>query len=490
MEIFAMNSRHIIDSILKLQNKEIDKTKFNSEIFLDITFNYFYFKKERKKTIKLKEAQNKVFQSFFKKETTQEIQEKLLKKKVRQNQETAEHVEEIIMKQREELLSNLLKHKDISIYAEHSYNSYIPPKNMSISLNFHLSDLKEFKKYLSNSDANITYKNPSLSNPKKDLIITSYYENPYLIDKDNDIFILNKNKTNDISGINDNEQKETQNKIEDLINYEEDDILFYPEKLEKQTDIDKSSKWLNNMSTEEINSNFSNLNEVRKNNKNFNNSNNFTFDQNYSISEFDTESIFDDIPLGGDRYKKFSNYLSDKSYKNYMKKMNYNYLDSMLLNYFDLLNEFEKYNFLERSEIALNFIKKIILASGICHSKIYDHIIKSIISKKGNFNLENFIECFSPIFEVSDKLQPLKYRFLLYLAKSPSSPILSMENYKFFCNLIKGKMVYEEDICKKLSKNMIESFKKKYPNEYTDNFIYFHIATIVDCLVDRDYNDI
>ena len=62
-----------------------------------------------------------------------------------------------------------------------------------------------------------------------------------------------------------------------------------------------------------------------------------------------------------------------------------------------------------------------------------------------------------------------------------------MENYKVFCNLIKGKMVYEEDTCKKLSKNMIENFKKKYPKEYTDNFKYFQISTIVDYLVDKEY---
>jgi len=41
-----MNSRHITDLLLKYQNKEIDKQQFNSNIFLDIAFNYFYLKKE------------------------------------------------------------------------------------------------------------------------------------------------------------------------------------------------------------------------------------------------------------------------------------------------------------------------------------------------------------------------------------------------------------------------------------------------------------
>ena len=170
-----------------------------------------------------------------------------------------------------------------------------------------------------------------------------------------------------------------------------------------------------------------------------------------------------------------------------MKKINYNYLDLMLLHYFDLCIEFKKYNFLQKEVIALNFIKKIILASGVCISKLYEHIIRAIVGKKGNFNFENFLECFSPIFDASEKYQTLKYRFLLFLTKVPNSQTLSMENYKVFCNLIKGKMVYEEDTCKKLSKNMIENFKKKYPKEYTDNFKYFQISTIVDYLVDKEY---
>ena len=39
-----------------------------------------------------------------------------------------------------------------------------------------------------------------------------------------------------------------------------------------------------------------------------------------STAEFEAGSIFDDILQGGDRYKKFSPYLSEKSYKTYIKK--------------------------------------------------------------------------------------------------------------------------------------------------------------------------
>ena len=489
MEIFFTSSRHLIDLMVKFQNKEIDKKKFNTDIFFGIAFNYYYFSKESKKTIKLKESQNKVFQKFFKKETTQETEEKKLKQKVRQKKETAENAEAIIKKQRIELLNNLLSNKDISVYAEHTYNSYIPPKNYSLSLNFHLSEYKEYKKYLSVSGVDITYKNPSILNKEKEKIINAYSESPYIIDEDNDILMLSKSDKN----INDNDiikesKKENLKVIKKLMNEVEDDTLFYSEKI-NENEMLKTANWLNDISPEEINMNFVNLTEVRKNNKTLNNNNYFEFDSNYSISEFNPSSIFDDIPLGGDRYKKFSQYLSDKCYKNYMKKMNYNYLDLMLLNYFNLLLEFKKYDFLGKETIALNFIKKKILESGICNSKLYEHIIRAIISKKGNFDLENFLECFTPIFEASEKYQTLKYRFLLFLSKNQQKKEFSMDNYRTFCNLIKGKLIYEEDTYNKLSKNMIENFKEKYPKEYTDNFKFFQIATIVEFLVDKEYNE-
>ena len=103
--------------------------------------------------------------------------------------------------------------------------------------------------------------------------------------------------------------------------------------------------------------------------------------------------------------------------------------------------------------------------------------------------MENFLECFTPIFEASEKYQTLKYRFLLFLSKAQNSKIYSMDNYRTFCNLIKGKLIYEEDTYKRLSKNMIENFKEKYPKEFTDNFKYFQIATIVEFLVEKEYKE-
>jgi hypothetical protein len=323
-------------------------------------------------------------------------------------------------------------------------------------------------------------------NPKKEKIYIPYDEPPFIIDEKSDFYMLNEEKKNQENDIIQNNKNENINKLKDIMNEEEDDTLFYSEKIDDD-DLKTSSRWLSDINGDEIKSNFNSLSEERKNNKNFDFNNFFYFETNYSLPDSDPSSIFDEIPQYGDRYKKFSQYLSDKSYKNYMKKMNYNYLDLMLLYFFDLHLEFQKYNFLQKEMVAMSFIKKFVLNCGICNSKIYDSIIKTIAMKKGQFNFENFLDCFMPILENKlDKCQTFKYKFLMNLVKNQNTQIISIENYKVFCNLIKGKSVYEEENCKKLSKNMIENFKNKYPRENVDDFKYFQILAVIEVLIDGD----
>ena len=485
MEIFSLNSRYISNLVISFQNKEIDKKILNNNIFADLAFNYFYFKKKKHEVNKIKKKQNVIFEDFITKEANQEAENNKLKDKVKKKLETSENAQAIIKERRKELLNELFQHKGITIYAEQSFNSYIPPKNLSVSLNFHVKDTKEYKRYISESNTKINYHNPAM-NPKKEKIYIPYDEPPFIIDEKSDFYMLNEEKKNQENDIIQNNKNENINKLKDIMNEEEDDTLFYSEKIDDD-DLKTSSKWLSDINGDEIKSNFNSLSEERKNNKNFDFNNFFYFETNYSLPDSDPSSIFDEIPQYGDRYKKFSQYLSDKSYKNYMKKMNYNYLDLMLLYFFDLHLEFQKYNFLQKEMVAMSFIKKFVLNCGICNSKIYDSIIKTIAMKKGQFNFENFLDCFMPILENKlDKCQTFKYKFLINLVKNQNTQIISIENYKVFCNLIKGKSVYEEENCKKLSKNMIENFKNKYPRENVDDFKYFQILAVIEVLIDGD----
>ena len=56
MEIFSLNSRYISNLVIQYQNKEIDKKILNHNMFADLAFNYFYFKKKIVKQIESKES--------------------------------------------------------------------------------------------------------------------------------------------------------------------------------------------------------------------------------------------------------------------------------------------------------------------------------------------------------------------------------------------------------------------------------------------------
>lgn len=487
MEIYSQNTKYISNLLIKYQNQEIDQKELNNNIFANLVFNHYFFRKKRQDVNIIKKKQTPIFRDFIMREAEIEEEYNKLREKVKQKKETPENAQALMKEKRKEVMNEFSKQKGGTIYVENTFNSYIPPKNMSLSLDFHNENTKVYKRYISESDTKISYQNPAL-NPRNEKIITSYNEEPYIVDENTDIYILNevsKNKDKD-GDIIQNIKNEKINQLKNIINDQEDDTLFYSEKIDDD-DAKNAANWLGEVNDEEIISNFNILSEEKKNNKNFGFNNLFYFESNNIVNDSDPASIFDEIPQYGDRYKKFSQYLSDKSYKNYMKKMNYNYLDVMLLNFFDLHSEFQKYNFLQKEMVAMSFVKKFILNCGICNSKVYDNTIKAISTQKGTFNFENFLDCFTPILENRiDKGQTLKYKFLLSLVKNQNTQIVSMENYKVFCNLIKGKSVFEEENCKKLSKNMVESFKNKFPRENVDDFKFFQIMTIIECLIDEE----
>jgi len=491
MEIFVLNTRYITNTLIKFQNKEIDEKILNNNIFADLSFGYYFFQKKINESKKKLKIQNEALQDFIKKEADQELYYNNLKHQYKEakNTEKTDEVREIQVQKRKELLNTFIKEKGkiATKFIENSYNSYIPPKNVSVSLNYHIEKDKGYKKYLSESDNKINYQNPVL-NSRDDKIYISYIEPPYIVDEDTDVYILHHEiKNNNDNNIIQNIKTEKINKLKNIMNDVEDDTLFYSEKLDKEEDIKNSSQWLTDLNSDGIESDFNSLSEERKNNKNFNLSNLYCYETKYSFEASDPSRIFDEIPQYGDRYKKFSEYLSDKSYKLHMKKMNYDYLDLMLLLFFDLNSDFQKYNFLQKETVALSFMKKFLLNAGICHNKMYESVMKIISSKKESFNFENLLDCLVPVLENKyDKCQTFKYRFLINLVKNQKKQIVTMENYKAFLNLIKGKAIYDEEQHRKLSKNLIESFKNKFPNENPDNFTCFQIMTVVEYIIEGD----
>lgn len=490
MEIFAFNSRYIADLISKFHNKEIEEKKFNKKILVGLTFNYYFFKKEKKKYKKIKESQNKIFQSHFRREATQEITEKKLLSKIR-NKDNKEQIEDLIKEQRKNLMEFLFQQKDVDIYTEHTYNSYIPPKNIALSFEFYIKFNKENKEFISQSSQEINYHNWVINQEKKINTIDDYIESPYIINNE----YKNNKSTNEKYEAKNNEISEYIKKNSEIkkILESEDNIIFPEEKLSENEDLNQTNNWLKETEMTEIDKNFGRLSETQEeNNKVFFSDNDSFLKANqtfFNNSTMDSHPLFSEDNINGDQYIKFSTYMSEKCFRMYMKKMNFTYLNLMLLSYFDLENEINIYYPLETEQIVINFIKKIVLFCGISSLKIYDHIIKNILSKKGSFNLENYLDCFAPIFEASDKYQAFKYKFLLYLIKNHFSNTISLQNYKVFCELIRGKWIYCSDTCDDLNNKLIPTFREKYPKDDFINLNYLHLNTIVEYLVDMEYGE-
>ena len=546
MEFFANSSRNIINLISDIQNNKIDKNNFNKKILVNTILAHFYFSKKEKRDNKIKENQNKTYQSFFKLEFKTEQKEKQLFANIR-DRKGKKMVEESIRANRENLLNELSSKKDMRIFVEQTYNSYIPPKNTSLSINFQSnSNFNYNKKYIPDSNLQIQYLN--LKQRKKDnrLISIDFIEPPFFPDYHSDseenndfdkesenknegetkneeetkkvnnkIEEENKNETNENieeneddapmqkiesdndSNIKDYTEKENEklNENEELIELigEDDELLFYEEKLQPNEDPKKIDEWNLKIVNNDMISDFQYLKQKNKVLNEQVNELYYTLQQDKIIkSEMSSYLKNSEINYGKiaqqDHYHEFSKYLSEKLYKSYLKKMNYNYMLLMLLLYFDFENSANNYyDIVGSTKTMLLFVKKIILFVGISNTKVYDPIMHYISNKKGNFTFEDFLNCFMPIFDLPEKYQFYKYGFLLFLVKKKDEDVITLSNYRIFCNLIRGKLIYEEDICEDIIGKLIPIIKTKYPKDDPENLSYKHVAIILEFLVNYMY---
>ena len=500
MEIFANCSKNIINTISDFQNKKIDKNNFNKKILVNTILTHFYFNKDYKRENKIKENQNKAYQSFFKLEYKIEQSEKQLFANIR-DRKGKKMMEESIRNNRENLINELSTKQDMHIFLEQTYNTYIPPKNISLSMNFQSNINNNYnKKYIPDSNLKIEYLNPSQKKDNK-LISKDFIEPPFYPDFNLNLNFLeskeNKNEKKD-----DNFEAELDNNIninnihnenDELINIigEDDEILFYEEKLKPDEDPNKDFKIKNN----DMISDFLYLKQKNKIISEQVNELYYTLQQDKIIKNEMTyylknsEIMYEKISQK-DHFKEFTSFLNEKVYRNYLKKMNYNYLVLMLLQYFDFEELVTSYNdIITPLQTLTIFVKKIILFVGISNSKVYDQIINSIANKKGKFTFEDFLNCFMPIFELPEKYQYYKYAFLLFLVKKKGDDIIILNNYRIFCNMIRGKLIYEEDICEDIIGKLIPIIKTKYQKDDPDNLNYKHVTIILEFLVNYMYGD-
>lgn len=506
MELFANSSKNIIDLISDFQNNKIDKNTFNKKILVNTIFNHFYFTKGAKKIKKIKENQNKNYQSFFKLEYKTEQSEKQLFANLK-DRKGKKMLEESIRTNRENLIKNLASKNDMKIFLEQTYNTYIPPKNISLSMNFQSNTNNNYnKKYIPDSNLLIKYLNPTPNAKEHKLIQEDFIEPPFF--PDNDFYthlkeIKSKEENEENKDKIDNFESELENDInniqkdqnDDFINLvqEDDEILFYDEKLKPEEDPKEINKWNSKIKNNDMISDFQYLKQKNKVLTEQVNELYYTLQQDKiiknEISHYlkNSEIMYEKISQQ-DHFHEFSNYLNEKIYKSYLKKMNYNYILLMLLLYFDFEKMVNSYSeIIDASQTMVIFVKKIILFVGISNSKVYEPIIHSISNKKGKFSFEDFLNCFMPIFELPEKFQYYKYGFLLFLVKKNGEDAITLSNYRIFCNMIRGKLIYEEDICEDIIGKLIPIIKTKYPKDDPENMNYKHVTIILEFLVNYMY---
>ena len=528
MEIFSNTSKNIIRLISDFQNNKINKNDFNKEIFVNTIFNNFYFSKRAKRDIKIKETQNKTYQSFFKLEYKTEQKEKQLFANIR-DRKAKKMVEESIKASRDNLIKELSAKEDMLLFVEQTYNTYLPPKNTSLSMNFQYDTNNNYnKKLIPDSSLQIKYLNTKQRIKENNLITIEFIEPPFFPDfnfnseennnsnqKDNTINNDNKEKNNVEEDNNKINEEENENKddvpinkleIEDEINElkndneqlidligEDDEILFYEEKLKPDENPKKIDEWNSKISSNDMNSDFQYL---KQRNKIFNvqvNELYYTLQQDKIIKNEITNYLktsqrnYEEISQK-DHYHEFKQFLNEKIYRIYIKKMNYNYIVLMLLLFFDFEGLVSSYDgIIDAQKTMLIFAKRIILFVGISNSKVYEPIIHAIENKKGKYSFEEFLNCFIPIFELPEKYQYYKYSFLLFMVKKKNENVITLSNYNIFCNLIRGKLIYEDDICEDIIGKLIPIIKVKYPKDDNDNLNYNHVTIILEYLVNYMY---
>ena len=492
MEIFSQSSYYITKLITKFQNNEIDNNTFNKNILINTIFSHFYFKKENKKYEKIKESQNSTFQSFYLLESMQAKSEKQLISKIR-DRKSKKIVEESIKSQRQNLLNDLSSKKDIKVFAEHTFNTYIPPKNISLSLNYDYSEHNNYnKKYIPKCNIKIEYMNPNLNEKENRIITNDFIETPFYEDLD---FDKCDNESIPEEANNDNNSKNENEEFFNMIEKEDDEILFYDEKFEKTERKSGFEGWVKKFEQDEIINDFQERKQREQNimgevgDLYYNLQKDKTIKKEMNLYLTNCEIVYEQLS-NQEHFHEFTGYLSEKSYKIYMKKMNYNYLIIMLMSFFD----FEKYasNYLEildETQILILFLKKMLLNAGLSTTKIFDSVVHVATNKKGHITFEDYLSCFLPILDLSDKFLSFKYRFLLFLVKNNDKNIITLNNYRLFCNLIRGKLIFETNTCNDIIAKLVPILKAKYPKDDPENLNVQHVNIILEFLVNYEFGD-
>ena len=173
-------------------------------------------------------------------------------------------------------------------------------------------------------------------------------------------------------------------------------------------------------------------------------------------------------------YEQFKNNLNKNAFKKHSKNMSILYLRKMLEIYIKIKKTSENTLFCE-DKMFLNLTKIFLLKKGISEKKIYEDTLRNLVYKGHKCDFDNYLTCFLKILKLSDDNTIIKYKFLLYLLLDEDSEEINYNQLsQYFSEMLKNKLIYDEDICNDIIENLIN----KYNELYKGNNNVFHIRNL------------
>jgi hypothetical protein len=371
------------------------------------------------------------------------------------------------------------------------YNKYSDKCNFN-----ELILLKNHQKEIENDDKEIHFEESPITYIKNSINI----KNILYQEKENNINInmSDKNSNNYIL------MKNSQENLFDLINKEDDDIfmkeendnqfnstLFY--ELINSFDEDNKDEPGNDdvkLDFKKIES-FFYLDEIvlnqrlskRNSSDVYNN-----FSSTFSTSSFDSSrntGSTGKLSIRKEIYEnEFKNYMTKETFNKFSDQMNIDYLRYMLVIYSNAVSQSKKIFYCEK-KMFINLMKVFILKSGISSKKLYDKICQSLfINRNEECSFENFVKSFSTILKLKDDYSVLKYKLIMSVFLYGEEEI-TVNHINIFLQLIKGKLIYDEEIWDKLSRSLIKKYDRIYSYDLGTNFKFEKILLCLESFFDK-----
>ena len=185
---------------------------------------------------------------------------------------------------------------------------------------------------------------------------------------------------------------------------------------------------------------------------------------------------------------EFFNYMNFEYFNKCCEQMSIDYLRYMLVIYSNTINNSKKF-LLYENKMFMNSIKMFILKIGISSKKLYDKFIQNLFINKHNISFEDFVKSFFIILKIKDENSILKYKFIISLFRFGEEDI-NVKHINIFLQLIKGKIIFDNNLYDEISRNLISRYDRLYSNEIGQNFKFSKIMICLESFFDKEGNSI